>query len=50
MSVSEEVGMVSVCVKVERPPIECPVDFSFYITFSTMDDEAGIVLCCFRRC
>lgn len=50
MSVSEEMGMVSVCFTVERPPIECPVDFSFNIAFSTMDDEAGIGLCCFISC
>ena len=50
MSVSEEVGMVSVCVTVERPQIRCPVEFSFNTKFSTMDDEAGIGLCCFRSC
>ena len=41
MSVSEDMGVVSVCVTVERPQIDCPNDYPFDITFSTIDDEAG---------
>ena len=41
VSVSEDMGMVPVCVTVERPQTQCPIDFPFNISFSTIDDEAG---------
>ena len=41
VSVSEDMGVVSVCVTVERPQIDCPNEYPFNITFFTTDDEAG---------
>ena len=41
MSVSEDIEVVSVCVTVDKPQIDCPIDYPFDITFSTVDDEAG---------
>ena len=41
VSVSEDMEVVSVCVTVERPQVDCPIDYPFTIIFSTIDDEAG---------
>ena len=40
-SVSEDVGVVEVCVVVTSPDINCPVEFPFNIGVSTVDGSAG---------
>ena len=40
-SVSEDVGVVEVCVVVTSPEISCPIQFPFNISLSTADGSAG---------
>ena len=42
--VSEDVGVVEVCVIVYSPSITCPVALSFDVILSTEDFTAGIVM------
>ena len=39
--VNEEEGLVEVCVVVDSPSIDCPVEFSFNVSIRTEDKEAG---------
>ena len=41
--VYDDVGVVELCAIVIRPNIDCPIDFSFDITFETKDGSAGII-------
>ena len=40
-SVSEDVGVVEVCVVVTSPDIQCPIEFPFNVSLSTADGGAG---------
>ena len=40
-SVSEDVGAVEVCAVVTRPNIDCPIEFTFTVHFSTVNETAG---------
>ena len=42
--VSEDVGVVELCVRVFEPDIECPIEFPFSVILSTADGTAGIYL------
>ena len=44
--VNEETGMVTVCVAVMEPTIDCPVSFPFSVTMQTIHDTAGIIDTC----
>ena len=39
--VSEDVGVVEVCVIVNSPSVECPIQFSFDVRLSTNNGTAG---------
>ena len=39
--VSEDVGVVEVCAIVHSPVIDCPIEFPFDVTLSTLDGSAG---------
>ena len=39
--VSEDVGVVEVCVIVYSPTIVCPIEFPFNVTLNTTDGSAG---------
>ena len=39
--VNEEEGLVEVCVVVDSPSIDCPVQYSFNVSIWTEDIEAG---------
>ena len=39
--VSEGVGVVEVCVIVDSPSVECPIQFSFDVRLSTTNGTAG---------
>ena len=36
------VDVVELCAVVRRPDIACPIDFSFDVEYSTIDDTAGL--------
>ena len=40
-SVQEENGSVTVCVEVDSPAIDTPIDFSFSVLLNTIDGTAG---------
>ena len=40
--VSEDDGVVEVCAIVYSPNITCPITFSFNVSLSTSDDNAGM--------
>ena len=40
-NVSENVGMVEVCVIVYSPTVDCPIEFAFNVSLSTRDGTAG---------
>ena len=40
-SISEDVGAVEVCAVVTRPNIDCPIEFTFTIHISTVNETAG---------
>ena len=40
-SVSEDVGAVEVCAVVTRPNIDCPIEFTFTVHISTVNETAG---------
>ena len=42
-TVSEDVGVVELCVRVFEPDIECPIQFPFVIDISTADGTTGII-------
>ena len=39
-----EMDLLSVCVKILSPEVECPVDFSFSIVLLSTDISAGVML------
>ena len=39
--VSDGVGVVEVCAIVHSPVIDCPIEFQFNVTLSTLDGSAG---------
>ena len=41
LTVSEDMGVVELCVRVFEPDIECPIEFLFDIVLSTADRTAG---------
>ena len=41
--VTEDVGVVEVCVNVSDPDIFCPIECPFNVTLTTMDGTAGIL-------
>ena len=42
--VSEDVGLVELCVNVSFPIIECPIAFPFQVNLTTYSGTAGIML------
>ena len=40
-SVSEDVSAVEVCAVVTRPNIDCPIEFTFTVHFSAVNETAG---------
>ena len=45
--VENESVMVEVCAVISFPLIDCPVDQSFNVSFSTNDNTAGIYMLCY---
>ena len=41
-TVDEDNGVVIICASVFEPNIDCPIQFSFDISFNTSDETAGI--------
>ena len=39
--VSENIGLVELCVNVSFPDIECPIEFPFNVRLSTRNGSAG---------
>ena len=42
LTVSEDMGVVELCVRVFEPDIECPIEFPFDVVLSTADRTAGM--------
>ena len=43
LRVSEDVGVVELCVNVSLPETDCPIPFPFEVKLSTHDGSAGTV-------
>ena len=42
--VNETSGIVEICAVVMEPNIDCPIDFTFNVTFRTRNGSAGIYI------
>ena len=42
--VSEDIGLVELCVNVSSPDIDCPIEFPFQVRLSTSNGAAGMII------